>query len=85
MVTKVSNLGVDDIMITISWAKIDSSVSYDVSIVPEVAFVEGFSQGSRNVAVTIAYNTPYNVSIVASLCGHISRNTITCTLNYGEP
>ena len=58
---------------------------YDVSIFPQVAFVEGLiNQGSLNVTVTITYNTPYVVSIVARHCGHnISRNSTT--LNYGEP
>ena len=87
MVTNISNLvfGVDDITVTLSWPQQDSNVSYDVSIVPQVAFVERLiSQGSLNVTLTVAYNTPYVVSIVARLCGHnISRNSTT--LNYGEP
>ena len=50
-----------------------------------MAFVEGLiNQGSLNVTVTVAYNTPYVVSIVARFCGrNISRNSTT--LNYGEP
>ena len=86
MVTNISNLafGVDDITITLSWPQQDSNVFYDVSIVPQVAFVEGLiNQGSLNVTVTVAYNTPYFVSIVTRLCGHnISKNSTT--LNYGE-
>ena len=79
MVTNISNLafGVDDITVTLSWPQQDSNVFYDVSIVPQVAFVEGLIN-------QVAYNTPYVVSIVARLCGHnISRNSTT--LNYGEP
>ena len=87
VVTNISNLafGVDNITVTLSWPQQDSNVFYDVSIVPQVAFVEGLiNQGSLNVTVTVAYNTPYVVSIVARLCGHnISRNSTT--LNYGEP
>ena len=88
MVTNISNLafGVDDITVTLSWPQQDSNVFYDVSIVTQVAFVEGLiiSQGSLNVTMTVAYNTPYVVSIVARLCGHnISRNSTT--LNYGKP
>ena len=86
MVTNISNLafGVDDITITLSWPQQDSNVFYDVSIVPQVAFVEGLiNQGSLNVTVTVTYNTPYVVTIVARLCGcNISRNSTT--LNYGE-
>ena len=85
MVTNISNLafGVDNITITLSWPQQDRNVFYDVSIVPQVAFIEGLiDQGSLNV--TVAYNTPYIVSIVARLCGcNISRNSTT--LNYGEP
>ena len=83
--TKVSNVGTDDITITLSWTQQqESSVSYSVSIVPRETLTEGLGQGSRNATVTVAYNTPYIVSIVANLCGHnISSNTTT--LNYGEP
>ena len=87
MVTNISNLafGVDNITVTLSWPQQDSNVFYDVSIVPQVAFVEGLiNQGSVNVTVKVAYNTPYVVSIVARFCGrNISRNSTT--LNYGEP
>ena len=87
MVINISNLAfsVDDITVTLSWPQQDSNVFYDVSIVPQVAFVKGLiNQESLNVTVTVAYNTPYVVSIVARLCGHnISRNSTT--LNYGEP
>ena len=87
VVTNISNLafGIDDITVTLSWPQQDSNVFYDVSIVPQVALVEGLiNQGFLNVTVTVAYNTPYVVSIVARLCGHnISRNSTT--LNYGEP
>ena len=84
METEVSNLGGDDITITLSWTQHQqSSVSYNISVVPEVILTERFSQGSRNVTVTVAYNTPYIVTIVATLCGrNISSNTTT--LNYGE-
>ena len=87
VVTSISNLafGVDDITVTLSWPQQYSNVFYDVSIVPQVAFVEGLiNQGSLNVTVTAAYNTPYVVSIVARLCGH-NISTNSTTLNYGEP
>ena len=87
VVTNISNLafGVDDITVTLLWPQPESNVFYDVGIVPQVAFVGGLiNQGSLNVTVTVAYNTPYVVSIVARLCGrNISRNSTT--LNYGEP
>ena len=87
VVTKISNLGVDNITITLSWTQHqESSVSYSVSTVPRarVTLTEGLAQGSRNATVTVAYNTPYIVSIVASLCGH-NFSSNTTTLNYGEP
>ena len=74
MVTNISNLAfsVDDITVTLSWPQPDSNVFYDVGIVPQVAFVEGLiSQGSLNVTLTVAYNTPYVVSIVVSVCMYI--------------
>ena len=65
MVTNTSNLafGVDDITVTLSWPQQDSNVFYNVSIVPQVAFVEGLiNQGSLNVTVTVDLEMSENVA-----------------------
>ena len=81
--TAVLNFGVDDITVTLSWAEQESDMSYNVTVVPQVTMrlIPGSKRAS--VQLTIFYNTLYNVSIVATLCGHNIFST-AIGLSYGE-
>ena len=57
-------------------------VSYNISTGPEIdAAVTLISNTRANL--TLSYNTQYNVSVVADLCGHQST-TLIDEIHYGE-
>ena len=55
-------------------------VSYSISIVP-MANTTISVIGDARANITVSYNTPYSVSVVADFCGR--RNSTTLELNYG--
>ena len=62
--------GVNSIAVTLMWFH-KNGVSYSVSVDPEVAI--NYTRRSR-AQLTVSYNTKYNISVVASLCGIITTN-----------
>ena len=57
-----------------------NGVSYSVSVDPEVEVIN--YPGKSSAQLILLYNTNYNVSVVASLCG---KSSITFTvINHGK-
>jgi hypothetical protein len=54
-----------DISVTLEWTH-TNGVSYSISVEPEVAVNY---TGRSSAQITVSYDTKYNVSVVASLCG----------------
>ena len=85
MVGMKVNLGAKAVMISMQWAQEiyqGLSVSYNISVLPVVgAKITTINNTRANL--TLSYNTPYNVSVVADLCGQSSVTTLT-EINYGE-
>ena len=69
----------DNVTVILEWTP-ENGMSYNVSVVPQVAV--RFT-GDRSVQLTASYNTVYNVSVVATLCGRNNATTAT-GLSYGE-
>ena len=71
----------DSVTVFLQWTKElnNSLVTYHVSVEP-MAHVD---TGDGRANVTLLYNTPYNVSVVADFCDR--RNATTTLLkNYGK-
>ena len=55
------------------WTK-EFLTSYDINVEPQT--VLEFIRNNASVQLTVPYNTPYNVSVTASLCGqNVSTDT----------
>ena len=70
--------GIDNITVVVGWSEQDGVLD-NLIILPRAIKI---SNGSTNVVLTIHYNILYNISIIISLCGQVSINTLV--LNYGE-
>ena len=71
----------EHVSVLLEWSKMNGGVIFNVCTTPQV--IESFAHGSSiSYRLNVSYNTQYNVSIVATLCGQ-SHITIT-ELNYGE-
>ena len=70
----------DTIAIIVHWEKQDN-VLYISTISPSAEVTVRFITSTR-IQVTVAYNTPYNLSIVGTLCGQNTTEVIE--LHYGE-
>ena len=57
-------------------------VSYHLSVVPMDDTTLTMSGNTRAI-LTLPYNTPYNVSVVADFCGQRNSTTLI-ELNYGK-
>ena len=78
--------GLDNITVILQWLNEGGGVSYSASVTPESLAVEmliGNVTGYASIELVLLYNTQYNLSIVASLCGVNSTTSIT-ELNYGK-
>ena len=76
---KVLLFGMDSALVTVQWSYQDG-ISYDVDTIPQIntTFIE-----RTRIQMLICYNTVYNVSITATLCGQ-NGVTTTVMLNYGK-
>ena len=74
--------GVDNVTVVLQWTEElnNSLVSYHVSVEPMAHVVIG--NGRANL--TLDYNTPYNVSVVADYCGGLNNATTILVVNYGK-
>ena len=80
--TETVIFGVDDITTTLSWTQQEPADVdlYNVSVVPQVPFSQGFG----NITLRLSYNIVYFVSIEASVCQLQDVSSTTIMLNYGE-
>ena len=69
--------GTENITVILGWRE-DRGSLYDSVVSPQAFKIIS----SASIVLTLQYNVLYNVSIVLSLCGHISTDTLE--LNYGE-
>jgi hypothetical protein len=67
----------DNFTVTLEWSQF-SGETYNVTTVPEA--VNMSFTGSTSVQLVMLYDTPYNVTITATLCGN--RNTMNFTTPY---
>ena len=73
--------GVDSVTVSLQWTEVLNNplVTYHVSVEP----MADINTGNGRANLTLLYNTPYNVSVVADFCGR--RNATTTLLNnYGN-
>ena len=79
--THVIRYKANDVLVMLDWA-LEDGVSYSVTTIPPLAAV---FNTSTSVELVLHYNTQYNTSILATLCGQ-SDTTITFyhVLNFGE-
>ena len=72
--------GIDNITLSFVWTQMDG-ISYSVTSLPPVSVI---FRGSRGAAVTVKYNTVYNISFISSLCGQYGTSITTFSINFGE-
>lgn len=72
------HLEANNITVNVEWST-EHGVIYILNIEPEVAF--NYTE-RHSAQLVVPYNTKYNVSVIASLCGY-NRTTFSL-LNYGE-
>ena len=77
--TRCKETGPRNVTLILDWTS-ENSVSYNVSVVPQVLI--SFT-ASLSVQLTVLYNVLYNVSVVSTLCGQNSATT-SIGLKYGE-
>ena len=68
----------ETVVVTLQWT-VENGVFSGLSVIPQV---EIMNLGPSSRQVMLFYNTSYNVSAVASLCGQYSSNSTQ--LHYGE-
>ena len=76
---EISQFDTDSVIVILQWTY-QNGVSYNVNTIPQInaTLIE-----ETSVQMLICYNTAYNVSITATLCGQNSVTTIV-PLNYGK-
>ena len=67
------------VSVTLKWTA-KNGISYSINVNPETAISY---TGERSAQLSILYNTKYNVSVVASLCG-IDQTIYSIIINYGK-
>ena len=81
--TKSSQFGNESVILMLEWTGEHNSVSsYSVDIFPQADIVVNDRSARLILQIELLYNTLYNVSIIASLCGKNSSSFIE--LHYGE-
>jgi hypothetical protein len=74
-----THFGNDNFTVTLEWSQF-SSETYSVATVPESEHVS-FTM-ITSVQLVLLYNTQYNVTVTATLCGH--RNPTNLVIYYGN-
>ena len=72
------NFGNNSVTVTLEWSQF-SGETYTVATVPDPVSVS--FTGSTSVQLVLLYNTEYNVTVTATLCGY-SNSTNSSTLSY---
>ena len=70
----------DSIVLTLEWT-VENGAFIGLNVVPQ-AEIMNLGSSNRTGQLVISYNTSYNISGVASLCGRYSSHSIE--LHYGE-
>ena len=68
----------NSVIVTLEWTT-KHGVTYNVNVDPQVTVNH---TGSNSAQLVVPFNTKYNVSVVASLCG--TNKTTFSLLNYGK-
>ena len=68
----------DGVRVTLEWTH-TNGVSYAIRVDPEVNVSYSWRQSAQLV---VPYNTKYNISVVASLCGN--SRAVFIIINYGK-
>ena len=74
----MTRLGMDNFTVTLQWSQF-SGETYTVIAVPETEHMS-FIMSTR-VQLEMLYNTEYNVTVTATLCGD-SNSTSSSTISY---
>ena len=85
MVDIEEDVGPEKVIISLQWAQETHQglfVSYSVSILPMIGVTITMISDTR-ANLTLLYNTPYTVSVVADICGQRNSTTLI-ELNYGK-
>ena len=75
--TDMTNFGNDNVTVTLEWSQF-SGETYSVATVPEPVNLSFIM--SNSVQLVLHYNTQYNLSVIATLCGY--RNATTNLMIY---
>ena len=75
--TDMTKFGNDNITVTLEWSQF-SGETYSVATVPEPVHMSFIM--SNSVQLVLRYNTQYNLTVIATLCGH--RNATTNLMTY---
>ena len=76
--TDMIKFGNDNITVTLEWSQFSGEI-YTVATVPEPVHMS-FIMSTR-VQLVLHYDTEYNVTVTATLCGH-SNATNSSTISY---
>ena len=79
--TKITQYGSDNATVVLTWIP-ENDVSYDVSVNPSVDNAIRFIK-TTSIEVALLYNTPYTVTITATLCGDNSVSSVS-NFNIGK-
>ena len=74
----MTHLGTDNFTVTLQWSQF-SGEAYTVATVPEPVHMSFIV--STSVQLMMLYNTQYNVTVTATLCGD-SNATNSSTISY---
>ena len=72
------NFGNNNVTVTLEWSQF-SGETYTVAAIPEAVNVS--FTGSTSVQLVLLYDTEYNVTVTATLCGD-SNATNSSTISY---
>ena len=65
--------GEDNVTVSLEWAH-ENGVMYHVDVIPQVPI--RFLRSSTIILLTVLYNMLYNVTVVGSLCGQNSTQSV---------
>ena len=75
----MTNFGNDSVTVTLEWPQF-SGETYSIVAVPQPVNMSSIM--STSVQLVLLYNTEYNVTVTANLCGY-SNATNIATIYYG--
>ena len=77
----MTNFGNDNVTVTLELSQ-HSGETYNVITVPEPIRMNFIASNRSKVQLVLLYNTQYNVTVTATLCGHSNATNFT-TIHYG--